>query len=324
MTISVIFTGGTIGSLTKNEWVGIDASAKYMLLNRFSHADDVVFDTVEPYSVLSENLSAAELNRLQDAVQAELQKRPDGIIITHGTDTLQYAAAAIEFAFADAALPIVFVSADYPLDNDRSNGHINFEAAVGFIRHSGAKGVFVSYKNQNRDTVDIHMASRLRQHAESSANLYSLGDSVCATYNGALTVCRTIDAADTAALGVVPYTDDAAVLTIESVPGNRYAYALDGVKAILLKPYHSATLNTQSAALEALCQRAHTAGIPVIVAGVPSGGGYESSQRFDDLHIHVAPYSGFAALYMKLWAAVSLGRDILSAVDTPIAHEIVL
>lgn len=322
MTISVIFTGGTIGSLTKKEWMGIDDATNYMLLSRFENSDnDVVFQTSAPYSVLSENLSAEELNRLQSAVQQELEKHPDGIIVTHGTDTLQYTAAALEYAFADADIPVVLVSADYPLDHEQTNGYINFEAAVAFIKSRKAKGVFVSYRNSGAEKTNIHIASRLLQHGEGAADVYSIGEAVYATYDGTLTVTSELPDRGFKGLGAVSYHRYAQILAVESAPGNDYAYSLDGIKAIILKPYHSATLNTMSEELAALCRRAQEAGIPVFVSGVKTGIGYESSKLFGALNITVAPYSTYIALYMKVWAAISLGKDVTAFVNTPLAHE---
>ena len=319
MRISVIFTGGTIGSRTQNGPTDIDAAAKYTLLEPFK-ADGLCFEPVEPYSILSENLSANELNRLQGTVRDVLRTTPDGIIVTHGTDTLHYTAAALALAFADADVPIVLVSAAYPLAHPQTNGFANFEGALTFIRHSGQTGVFVSYRNSGTDEVTVHHALRLLQHSEGGADLFSLGEPAARCKGDALLTACPVDG-PTAALGTVTYTDAAPILVIDSVPGGRYAYTLDGVRAVLLKPYHSATLNTDSEALRAFGRRAFEAGIPVYVSGVKSGPAYQSTARFDELHIRKAPYSTAIALYMKLWAAASLDRDIDAVVNSPVACE---
>lgn len=320
MKIAVIFTGGTIGSLTKREWVGIDASAKYMLLEGYTKGD-VQFETFAPYSILSENLSAEELNRLQEEIEAVLATRPDGIIVTHGTDTLLYSAAAAELAFGDAPVPVVFVSADYPLDHSQTNGHANFEAAVALIQSRKAKGVFVSYKNANEAPTRIHLASRLLRHGEISAELYSIAQSELAFYeNGELRFMRECPDVSKA-LGRVEYSEHSGILSIDSEPGNSYAYSLEGVRALLLRPYHSATLNTASRELAQLCQKAKEKGIPVFLHGVKKGVAYESTKLFDGLGLVVAPFGSYVSLYMKLWAAFSTGRDPVAFVQSLVANE---
>lgn len=319
MHIAVIFTGGTIGSRTDNGRMDVHAAANYTLLERFRSAG-VTFEPVEPYSVLSENLSARELNLLQDTVCDTLRSAPDGILITHGTDSLQYTAAALALAFADTAVPLVLVSAAYPLEHPQTNGFANFEAALAFIRQGGPKGVYVSYRNDGTDTVTIHHALRLLQHGEGVADLFSLGTAAALYENGHVRITHT-DTSAKAALGPVRYCDRAPILVIDSVPGNGYTYSLDGIKAVLLKPYHSATLNTDSDAFAAFCHRAREQGIPVFVSGVKAGPSYQSSARFDELHIRTAPYSTFASLYMKLWAGISLGRDLEAFANTAVSCE---
>ena len=109
MKILVIFTGGTIGTSIKNGWADIDNNAKYVLLDSYNNKHKIEFVTASPYSTLSENLSAKHLNLLQKEIGDNLTKDFDGIIVTHGTDTLQYTATAIEYAFNGCEIPIVFV-----------------------------------------------------------------------------------------------------------------------------------------------------------------------------------------------------------------------
>lgn len=322
MRISVIFTGGTIGSLTGSEWVGIDKATNFMLLDRFKDRySDIKFDTFTPYSILSENLAAEQINKLQNAVKQALDTRPDGVIITHGTDTLQYAAAAIEYAFADAKIPLVFVSADYPLDNEKTNGYINFEAAVEFIKKE-ISGTYIAYKNEGEAAAHIHLASRVLSFHENSADIVSLGG-VAAEYEGGNLCVKSIEKNESPApLGIVDYSENSGILTVESRPGDNYNYSLDAVKAVILKPYHSGTLNTDSENLSAFCKKAEKKGIPVFVSGVKSGIGYESSKLFSALNICVPKYSTYISLYMKLWAAVSRDEALEMAANSVIACEI--
>ena len=54
----------------------------------------------------------------------------EGIIVTTGTDTLAYSSAALGYAFGELSVPMVTVSANYPLSDERSNGFSNFEQYV--------------------------------------------------------------------------------------------------------------------------------------------------------------------------------------------------
>ncbi len=322
MKILVIFTGGTIGSCEKNGSISTDESTKYVLINQYkaSHSG-VDFHISAPLNVLSENLSASELNLLQKEIVSKLGANYDGIIVTHGTDTLQYTAAAIDYAVCGCNLPVVLVSSDYPLEDERTNGHANFEAAVEFIKSKAGNGIFVSYKNSTDCFTSIHLASRILQHGECNADIYSIEGSTYAKYDGAITLCNAMLSENKNPLGYVPYTDDSGVLVIDSRPGDCFSYSLDEVKAIILKPYHSATLNTASAALEAFCKKAAEKKIPVFAVNVKGGVQYESANLFGSLGIIPLPYSTYVSAYMKIWAAISLGADITEFAQRQISDE---
>ena len=182
MRIAVIFTGGTIGSRTSDKWITVDATTKYDLLKHYENDTNISFEIFSPYNILSENLSAKELNLLQKEISDRLTKNYDGIIVTHGSDTLQYTSTAIEMAFGNCSVPVIFVSADYPLDNEKSNGYPNFQCAVEFIRNKIANGVFVSYKNDDEIITNIHIPSRILMHNELNANIYSIDKKPFAEY----------------------------------------------------------------------------------------------------------------------------------------------
>lgn len=324
MRIAVIFTGGTIGCSTKGSWLSIDNSTQYLLLKKFEHyKSEITFEPYSPYNILSENLSATELNVLQNEISNKISENFDGIIIAHGTDSLQYTAAAIEYSFCDCNIPIVFVSAQYPLDNEKSNGYSNFEAAVEFIRNKIANGVFVAYKNDRETTTNIHIASRILQHIENDSDIYSIDGTTYAKYDGSFTTNSITMSGTTNAIGVVRYTSDSQILTVQSIPGSTYSYSLDNIKAILLQPYHSGTLNTANAEFVKFCNLAYKKQIPIFVSSVRPGISYESSELFEKLNIIPLPYSTYISAYMKLWAGISLDRNLIEFMNKPIGNEIV-
>ncbi len=325
MNILVIFTGGTIGCKAKRGFLSTDGSTRYALLSGFdSEKAGIEFSVSKPYSVLSENLSAKELNLLQTEVAENLGKGYDGIIITHGTDSLLYTASALEYAFDGCDVPIVLVSADYPLDDERTNGHKNFEAAVAFIKSKAGNGVYVSYKNDDEQDVRIHTATHILSHGECSANLYPITEKPFAVYEkGEITVSGETALSGGNALGAISYSDFSRVLVIGSCPGDSFSYNLDGVRAVVLRPYHSATLNTASESFSAFCKRAKEADIPVFLVNSKAGITYESTSLFSELGITPLPYGTFASAYMKIWAAVSLGEDIRSFCERKIAREFI-
>ena len=63
----------------------------------------------EPLSILSENLTVDHWNRLLDTLRPVLREGRaayEGIILTHGTDTLAYTAALLDQLLAGTPLPV--------------------------------------------------------------------------------------------------------------------------------------------------------------------------------------------------------------------------
>ncbi|MBQ7227346.1 MAG: asparaginase [Clostridia bacterium] len=175
--ICVIFTGGTIGSSVQGDAVDLDGRSASLLINGYTekYGSDVVFDELKPVSILSENVQSDDLYKMVDCVRGVDYDSYDGIILTHGTDTLCFTANYFSQIFADLPIPLVMVSSLYPLDDVRSNGGDNFASAVAFIMQTDCHGVFVSFRNPYGDC-KIHLASRLTEARQISGKFGSLMD----------------------------------------------------------------------------------------------------------------------------------------------------
>lgn len=173
--ILVIFTGGTIGSDIEGDSVSLSPYGKKLLIAKYRERGGcaVEFDEVAPVNILSENVQPADLYKLYECVNNADASLYDGIIITHGTDTLCFTVNWFSQVFCAYPLPIVFVSALYPLTDARSNGVSNFAGAVDFIEKTGLHGVYCAFANE-WENCRIHLGSRLTYPAEITGNYYSV------------------------------------------------------------------------------------------------------------------------------------------------------
>ena len=173
--ICVIFTGGTIGSSATAETVGLVVERKSALIEKYKHryGGEIIFDELRPLNILSENVQPSDLKKMADCVRAVDKSVYDGIIVTHGTDTLCFTANLFSQLFCDINIPVVFVSALYPLDDERSRGVENFAGAVEFIESADFGGVFVSFQNYG-ENCKIHLASRLVSATQFSGEYESI------------------------------------------------------------------------------------------------------------------------------------------------------
>lgn len=325
MKILVVITGGTIGSTIKGSFTSLDTGKNYTLIEQYKskHGDSVDFKTVSPYSILSENLGAEELNKLIDYIDSNINGGYDGIVVTHGTDTLQYSAAALAYCYPAASVPVVLVSANHPLDNTLSNGHDNFEAAVEFIRAKAGNGVFVAYKNKTDSKTDIHYGTRIYTHLENKDEVYSIDNRIFASYENGTVVLNSAYAPTTALQKNTPYhfRYKTGVMVVSSMPGDSFAYDLSEAKAVIIRPYHSGTINTADGCLQSFCEKAKESCVPVFIMTAGLKAEYESTSVFKRYGIIPLPLSTFVSQFVKLWIANSNDFDVTEFMKGEIAHE---
>lgn len=316
MKILVVFTGGTIGCELKDEFVSLESSTKQLLINNYisKKGENINFVSSSPYTILSENLSGENIETLCRFVNENTYSGYDGIIVAHGTDTLQYTAAALSYTLGRKDIPIVVVSANYPLDSEKSNGNINFEAAVEFIRTKADNGVFVSYKNSSDDFTTFHHGINLLSHGEGAEDIFSLNNNVYGFYKDGKIVRneKYIPKLFTDFSSNYSLKSDADILVIKSQPGDCFKYDLSSYKAVLLMPYHSSTLNTENKYLHYFCKEAKKRNIPVFVIDYRTEYIYESTKLFDELGVIRLAFETLPAVYIKLWIAISINADIKS------------
>jgi L-asparaginase len=68
----------------------------------------------------------------------------DGIVVSHGTDTMAYTASAVTFMLPDIDLPVVFTGSQLPLRDVLSDGPDNLRTAFAMAA-SGHPGIFLAF-----------------------------------------------------------------------------------------------------------------------------------------------------------------------------------
>ena len=319
MKILTVFTGGTIGSTKSGGVISPDTKNSYKLLEMYSKKDKKVeFTAVQPLNILSENMNGKILTQLYKCIRSYDLSEFDGVIIAHGTDTLQYTAAYLSYAFGLCKTPIVLVSANFPLEDERSNGFRNFCGAVELIKSRKGRGVFVSYTNTPYDVTDIHRASRVVPHSPYDDFIFSIFEKcVYESYSDyGIEKCKFYkEKSDKISMSDCTELEETSdVLYVKPYVGMTYPQIRQGTKAVLLEGYHSGTLNTDRSELTKFCAEAEKCGVPVFLTGAEQGFFYKSKLMFEKLKIEVLPPASPIAMYMKLWM---LKKDILDDVFLP-------
>ena len=312
MNITVIFTGGTIGSSVQQDFVSTDAQMPYRLLAMYEAGQKKKgaaipsFRTQAPYTTLSEYMDGSHLNRLIACVQSLLTTDDpdiDGIIITHGTDTLPFTAAALGMCFAYARIPILLVSSNYILDDPRANGLTNFTAAVDFITSPTLPtAVGIAYCNTG-STPKIYNALGVYNHYPFDDSLYERSYDAYAD-----AIAPVLQEFSDLRQTSVHFDTTCPVCFFQSMPGMQY-HLPDDARAVLIHAYHSGTINTKDASLLTLTGQAAQKKIPVYLTGISAEStDYDSKAVYESLGIIPLPEYSPLVAYMYLWYKYSQKR----------------
>ena len=317
MKILFVFTGGTIGStLKKDNVIATDSKKSYKIIKEYAgkYPLDFDYDIVEPYTELSENNTGEHIRMLVGCVKEKLDAGYDGIIVTHGTDTLQYSAAALGYLLGGSSIPVCVVSSNKPIEHEMSNALPNLHAAIRFISERAGQGVFVPYRNEGDERVYMHRGTRLIGAKAFSDDFISAFGEFYGYFDGRFefvknpTYAELPDAMPTVSCEGISETSDG-IRVVYPYPGMVYP-ALDGsVKYILLNTYHSGTVNTLSESVREYFLSAKEQGVKVYAVGVTGGPEYESVGAFGELGIIPIRNISPIAAYVKLWILSLGGAD---------------
>jgi L-asparaginase/Glu-tRNA(Gln) amidotransferase subunit D len=133
--ICVITTGGTIDSVAAGGSLSVAETASAALTGllagiiggRASH------DVTSPLNLNSEDFSLPDIEAIAAAVEAGARRGHRLFLVTHGSDTLHFTAAALGLACAGRGLTICLAAAFRPLFEPGSDGPATLKAAVDML-----------------------------------------------------------------------------------------------------------------------------------------------------------------------------------------------
>jgi L-asparaginase/Glu-tRNA(Gln) amidotransferase subunit D len=332
--ILVVFTGGTIGSIATGGTINTSDTTSFKLLQlseqHYENHRQIHFDTIQPLQILSENLAPAAWKTLIAAIEAAGADQYDGIIVTHGTDTLAYTACALSFYFNALNIPMLLVSSDYPLDHPKANGLENFICAVEFILQMSEPGIFVPYRNQQQST-QLHQGTRLACSLQLSGDFFSVQSKSYMQFENRRFSLLNPTARQTPTRIPLKADFSERILMIKPYPGLDYnRFNLDNVEAVLHDLYHSGTACASSQwgenySLIEFIKRCEQQNIPVYLApAIKSADTYQSTQALMEQGAKIIWNMSIEAAYVKLLLAYGNFDDhqeIMNFIDADFAGE---
>ena len=140
--ILLLTTGGTIASLPGGE--GLEPQRSDVMERELQQLRTYYNITVRDVMCLdSSNIQPQQWQTIAEAI---FHNRAgfDGIVVSHGTDTMAYSASAVTFMLPGIDLPVVFTGSQLPLADVLSDGPDNLRTAFAMAA-SGRPGVFLAF-----------------------------------------------------------------------------------------------------------------------------------------------------------------------------------
>ncbi len=164
--VTIISTGGTIASRvdyrTGAVQPALTAEDMTSVVPELASLADV--DAHILYSEFSENLTPTHWKGMAEEVAKRIQAGTDGIVISHGTDTMHYSAAALSFALQNLPVPVFLVGAQRSSDRPSSDAASNLTGAVGLAARTNMAAVgLVMHEDLSDRYILAHRGTRVRK-----------------------------------------------------------------------------------------------------------------------------------------------------------------
>ncbi|MFB6119117.1 Glu-tRNA(Gln) amidotransferase subunit GatD [Halosegnis sp.] len=172
-TVALISTGGTIASTVDYRTGAVTAQfdaedvlrAVPDLAGRANYRGRVVAN------ILSENMDPGVWQELANAVREEIAAGVDGVVVMHGTDTMQYTASALAFML-DTPVPVVFTGSQRSADRPSSDNVMNAVCAVEAATANCAEVLVCMHAGSSDDRCSLHRGTRVRKNHTSRRDAF--------------------------------------------------------------------------------------------------------------------------------------------------------
>jgi glutamyl-tRNA(Gln) amidotransferase subunit D len=172
-TVSLISTGGTIASTVDYRTGAVTAqfTAEDVLRAVPDLAGLANYRGRVVANILSENMTPAVWRDLAVAVHEEIEAGADGVVVMHGTDTMQFTASALSFVL-DTPVPVVFTGSQRSADRPSSDNVMNAVCAVEAAKSDAAEVLVCMHAGPSDDACALHRGTRVRKNHTSRRDAF--------------------------------------------------------------------------------------------------------------------------------------------------------
>ncbi len=164
--ILMIATGGTIACRRTPEGLKPLLGSSDLLKYVPDVKDVCVADTLQLYNLDSTDIRPHHWVGMANAVKENYEKY-DGFVITHGTDTMAYTAAALSYLLLSSPKPVVITGAQKPVDMENTDARVNLYDSFVYASDDDASGVNIVFDGK------VILGTRAKKTRSKSYNAFS-------------------------------------------------------------------------------------------------------------------------------------------------------
>jgi len=162
----LIATGGTIASRPSRNGLAPELTSEELLSCIPEVRDLCRIDTVQPFNLDSTNMRPENWLTVAGLIRDNYEAY-DGFVITHGTDTMAYAAATLYYLIQNSPKPVVLTGSQVSIYARDTDARENLRSAVIYAVHESACGIHLVFDNK------VICANRAQKTRTRSFNAFS-------------------------------------------------------------------------------------------------------------------------------------------------------
>lgn len=142
-SILILATGGTIASDLTENGLAPELSVSDIVSGSLHNLPDCRINCRDILALDSSNIQPEQWQTIAREVAAAWQSY-DGIVVTHGTDTMGYTASALSYMLRNIPIPVVLTGSQLPFVHPLTDATDNIRCAVAMAM-TGKPGVFLAF-----------------------------------------------------------------------------------------------------------------------------------------------------------------------------------